>query len=211
MSAEVDNIYVIDDDPVARAMLESILSEADYNVQFFVDLTTLVVATRVKLPACVLLDYDRPGTSGLEALETLDKNSCSVPKLIMSGDGSIAIAVKALKAGATDFIEKPFTRTKMLATINAAIQQGKRSRITGGWDAKTPSVNDPLTKRERDILHSLLRGAQTTEVARELGISPRTVEYHRSRMLKKFRVKRTVDLIRTVVSQQNRVDGRLPG
>lgn len=202
MSKDGDDVYVIEDDTVLRAMLRIVLEEAGYSVRFFADAESLLEAARLKRPSCVLLDYVLPELSGLEIMEQLDKNGCSAPKVIMSGYASIAVAVKAIRFGAADFIEKPFSRSALLSVIRKAIDHSKNAKMVEKFEASRSPFGEELSQREKEVLDRLLEGATTGEIAQALRISPRTVEYHRARMLTKYGVKRTVDLVQRVLAQR---------
>lgn len=180
-------IFVVDDDAALRQTLALLLTAAGYRVSQYADASSFLAAARSSKPACVLLDVNLPDCSGLEALRTLHAENYSVPTLMISGASDIATAVEALKVGAVDFIEKPIEREALLARVRDALPQSA---------GKTSDVLAQLTRRERDVLAQITAGASNKEAAQRLGISPRTVEVHRARVMEKLCARNTAHLVR---------------
>lgn len=186
-----NEIFILEDDLTMRAMLRAILLRAGYRPMFFADGDALLVRARQATPVCVLLDLCLPGKSGIEVLENLRDQAYPAPVLMISGQGDIPVAVRALRLGAADFIEKPFRADDLLARIEAA----------GAEDRPEPVVSMPqgrefwrLTKRENEVLDHLLAGATTKVIARQLKLSPRTIEDHRASIMRKAGVRTTAQL-----------------
>jgi FixJ family two-component response regulator len=184
-------IYVVDDDSAVRATLTAILTRAGYLVICFADGEALLEVARRRAPVCILLDVYLDGPSGITILKHLNANGeYPAPVFVMSGRGNIQLAVEAIKHGAFDFIEKPFRGHHLIEKIKAA---------TGTPNIRnTRSVREieqPLSKRETEILTLLTEGHSNKEIAQVFDISPRTVEYHRSRLLKKMNARNVVDLM----------------
>ena len=202
-SISPSEIFVLEDDRGVREMLSILLTKAGYEVVCFADSKAFLAVARTRIPACILLDIFVPGKSGLELLEELQGEKYPAPVIMLSGHGDVAMAVSAMKLGALDFIEKPFHNGELLARVTGAIEfhaerQGKKEPSALG-SLYLPGA-EPLSKREREVLEQYMSGASTKEVAWALGISPRTVEDHRSHIIRKLRAKSYADLVRIVMS-----------
>lgn len=192
-------IYVVDDDPAVRKMLTIVFSASGFEVICFADGAALLATARSKTPACIILDVHIPGRSGLDILKELNADDYPAPIFIMSGQGDIGMAVDAIKNGALDFIEKPFRGSAVVEKVRDAINAFARRQATAA-----PAVpaklhlpgREPLTRRESEVLAQLAAGASNKEAARQLGIGPRTVEFHRARLMEKLGAKNIADLIR---------------
>lgn len=196
-------IFVVDDDPAVRETLSIVLSAAGYQSICFADGDALLAVARTRCPACILLDVHIPGRSGLDILEELHAEQYPAPIFMISGKGDIAMAVNAIKNGALDFIEKPFRGSEIVTRVEEAIEAFSRRRAAGA-DHKVPTLNfpgrEPLTMREREVLELFSAGKTNKEAGRQLGISPRTIEYHRANIMKKLGAKNATDLVRIVMS-----------
>jgi FixJ family two-component response regulator len=150
-----------------------------------------------------LLDVNIPGRSGLDILKELHGEDYPAPIFMMSGQGDIAMAVNAIKNGALDFIEKPFSGKEIITRVEEAIGAFER-RKPADHVSKISTLHfpgrEPLTRREREVLEQFSSGASNKEAGRHLGISPRTIEYHRANIMKKLGAKNATDLIRTVLT-----------
>ena len=203
-AARAGEIYIVDDDPAVRDVLSGVFLRAGYGVACFADGCALVAAARAATPLCIILDVYIPGKSGLDILRQLNARDYPVPIFMMSGQGDIAMAVDAIKNGALDFIEKPFRGSNVLARIEAALEA--RARHDG--QARLPEQprfyfprREPLSRREQDVLAQIVNGASNKEAGRRLGISPRTIEVHRARIMEKLGAKNAADLVRIVLSE----------
>ncbi|NVN87822.1 MAG: response regulator transcription factor [Rhodopseudomonas sp.] len=196
-------IFVVDDDPAVRETLSIVLSAAGYQSICFADGEALLAVARTRSPACILLDVHIPGRSGLDILQELHAEDYPAPIFMISGKGDIAMAVNAIKNGALDFIEKPFRGKEIVTRVEEAISAFAR-RQSGGMTAKVPSLNfpgrEPLTLREREVLDLFSSGNTNKEAGRQLGISPRTIEYHRANIMKKLGARNATDLVRIVMA-----------
>jgi FixJ family two-component response regulator len=196
-------IFVVDDDPAVRETLSIIFSGAGYESICFADGDALLAVARSRSPSCILLDVHIPGRSGLDILEELHAEDYPAPIFMISGKGDIAMAVNAIKNGALDFIEKPFRGSEIISRVEEAIEAFAR-RQQVGLTAKAPTLNfpgrEPLTIREREVLELFSSGNTNKEAGRQLGISPRTIEYHRANIMKKLGAKNSTDLVRIVLA-----------
>ena len=156
---------------------------------------------------CILLDIRMPGIDGLEVQQELQKSGIDMPVIIMTGHGDIPLSVRAMKAGAIDFIEKPFEKSTLLAAVEEAFHALTRSE-TGRERAKSASVKlQALTPRERDVLEGLSKGLPNKTIAYDLGISPRTVEIHRANLMAKLEVRSLSEALRLAFAAEDRLPG----
>ena len=199
-------IFIVDDDPAIREMLSIVFLQAGYRATCFADGAALLASARMTVPACIILDVNIPGRSGLDILKQLNAEDYPAPIFVISGQGDIPTAVDAIRNGALDFIEKPFRAGEVVARVKESIeawtQRQQESTAPGPTPIGIPG-REPLTRRERDVLNLIVAGASSKEAGRRLGISPRTVEFHRARILEKVDAKNTADLIRIVMSRHS--------
>src|SRR5689334_18918517 len=206
-SAARGEIFVVDDDPAIRETLSVVLTAGGYEVICFADGAALLAVARSRTPSCILLDVNIPGKSGLDILKELRGEDYSAPIFMISGQGDIAMAVSAIKNGAVDFIEKPFRGSEIVARLTEAIGAFARRQAENS-STRMVSLHlpgrEPLTRREREVLEQFASGASNKEAGRTLGISPRTIEDHRANIMKKLGAKNAADLVRIVMTAQQR-------
>jgi FixJ family two-component response regulator len=190
-----------------RETLSVALKEEGYDVICFADGVALLSLARTRIPACIFLEVGNPGKAGLDVLKKLRAEDYPAPIFVISGQGDIPTAVDAIKHGALDFIEKPIRSSEIIARIKAAI--GSFSQL--GYGDGFPKMaalhlpgRAPLTRREREVLARLADGSSNKEIARQLGVSSRTIEGHRASIMKKVGVRNATELIRRVLSE-NRI------
>lgn len=150
--------------------------------------------------AVVLMDVRMPGTNGLAAHEQLRDRHIYTPLVFMSGHGDIAMAVKAIQKGAFSFLEKPFNDSELLDVVSEATEQAARATANANATADSQRSLDSLTARERDVMYAVCGGHANKVVARQLGLSPRTVEIHRARIFHKFNVDNAQQLVRQLMA-----------
>lgn len=199
-TTDLRTIYLVDDDPAIRHVICLCLSKAGYNVVGFADGPSLLAAARSELPSCILLDLYLPGQSGLEILKRLNREGIASPILMISGSGGIAEAVDALKNGAVDFIEKPFTAKELIDRVTTSVGKFQAGRDIARIKAPYLAGREPLTRREKEVMEHCVRGASTKETGLALGLSPRTVEDHRASLMRKLGARNVADLVRMVVT-----------
>jgi FixJ family two-component response regulator len=203
-SRPAQSIFIVDDDAAVRQTLSLVLSNAGYAVVCFADGGALLAEIKACSPICIILDVHIPGKSGLDILRNLSNQYSSIPVFIMSGKGDIAMAVDAIKNGALDFIEKPFRGSDVIERVRRAVDANMSRQSLASDETKAPSFNFPgrqtLSMREQEVLACVVSGLSNKEMARQLGISPRTIEVHRARIIEKAGAKNTADLIRLAMS-----------
>jgi two-component system response regulator FixJ len=189
-------IYVVDDDEAVRDSISVLMESAGYQVEVFELAWAALDRCRVRRPDCILSDVRMPGMDGIEFQEQLTENGIDVPVVIMTGHGDVRLAVRAMKAGALDFIEKPFDDHAVLASIQEAITKNAARQAPKPVDAELAARLETLTAREREVLDLLVAGDPNKVIAYRLQISPRTVEIHRARVMEKMRAKSLPELVR---------------
>lgn len=201
MKADAEAIYIVDDDPAVRDALSVLFNMEGYVVETFSDGDAFIRSASRAVPACVMLDVHMPGRSGIEILKALNAENYPAPIFIISGQGDIPMAVEAIRNGAFDFIEKPFSAETVLERVKESIALARKRQE----DGETPSFpgSDALTRRELEVLKEITDGASNKEVGRSLGISPRTVEVHRARIMEKLGARNAADLVRIVLGHPN--------
>ncbi|PDT88847.1 DNA-binding response regulator [Bradyrhizobium sp. Y36] len=199
-----NEIFILEDDPEVRRALETMLAKRNYQALFFADGDSLLAVARQKSPACIILDLQLPGKSGLQVLAELREIRYPVPVFMMSGYGSIETAVKAAKLGVVQFFEKPFKPSDLIDSIEKVLAVEVDCRPVDGKSedvmACDPAVLASFTPRERQIWDRIVRGDSTKDIARAMALSPRTVEDHRSNLLRKANVGTTAELLRAALA-----------
>ncbi len=199
---QTNEIFVVDDDAAVRDALTMALRSEGYVVESFADAASVLNIVRLRAPAAILLDVMLPDTSGLEVLKALKAEHYPAPVLMITGHGNIPMAVEAIKLGAYDFVEKPFTIDVLLDQLRSAMNAQSRREQNGGLgDIDLSHIGGAvLTPREREVLREIATGASSKEAGRILGISPRTVEVHRARIMDKLGARNAADLMRIIFS-----------
>lgn len=196
-------LFIVDDDTATRDALSVVFTLAGYRVNVFADAETFLAAARANPPAGVLLDLHLPDKSGLDVLKELNAQHYPAPIFIISGDGDIAHAVEAVKSGAFDYMLKPFDARAVVTRVGNAIAGfAKRFTPISGSNGVVFEFHGQaqLTPREREVLAQIAAGASNKEAGRRLGISPRTIEVHRARIMEKIGARNAADLVRIVLS-----------
>jgi two-component system response regulator FixJ len=196
-------IYIVDDDPDVRDSLRILLESVEYAVKDFGSAKAFLGETALT-GVCLIADIRMPEMDGLELQEELVRRKVGIPVIVITGHGDVPLAVRAMKAGAIDFIEKPFDDEALLASIRRAIEIGLQQRTREAEAAAAEKLLALLTPRERNVLDQLVIGRSNKVAAFELGISPRTVEIHRAHIMDKMNARSLSDLVRISLAAQAR-------
>lgn len=196
-------VFIADDDGAVRDALAMIFEMDGFAVKTFPEGSSLLSAVAGNRPDCIILDVHMPGRSGLDVLNELGPGF-SAPIFMISGQGDIPMAVEAIKKGAHDFIEKPFDADTVVSRVRDALEARSRRQNGGSQSLHAFPGEDQLTPREREVLVEIAQGASNKEAGRHLGISPRTIEVHRARIMEKLGARNTADLVRIVYSDPRR-------
>lgn len=195
-------VHLVDDDESVRRSIGFMLKTSGFQVKAYGSGLDLLKDAKKLGRGCILLDIRMPGMDGLEVQEALKQAGVGLPVIIMTGHGDIPLSVRAMKAGAVDFIEKPFAKTVLLS----ALEQGFASlnRLDASRErAKAANVRlQVLTPREREVLDGLVDGLPNKTIAYDLGISPRTVEIHRANLMTKLQVRSLSEALRLAFAAQ---------
>lgn len=204
-SPKTPELIVVDDDVAVRDALRLVFEMEGFRVSVFPDGPSFLAGVKTRKPDCIILDVHMPGKTGIEVLNELGPEF-QVPVFMISGQGDIPMAVEAIKLGAHDFIEKPFDADTVVNRINETLQaRAEKAAKAGGESGLGPFAGeDQLTPREREVLERIALGASNKEAGRQLGISPRTIEVHRARIMEKLGARNTADLVRIVYSDARR-------
>ena len=195
-SAEVPVVYVIDDDDSMRRGLTNLFESVGLRVEAFGSAPELLQKKLPDVPSCVVLDIRLPGMSGLDFQDLLEKAAIHIPIVFMTGHGDIPMSVKAMKAGAADFLTKPFRQQEMLDAVTAAIERDRKRRQDEKIVSNARALVETLTPREREILALVSAGLMNKQIAAEIGIAEITVKIHRGRIMKKMGTRSLADLVR---------------
>jgi len=196
MPSEKAIVHVIDDDEAIRQSLAFLLQAAKLEVKTYSTAMAFLDALPDAASGCVITDVRMPGMSGVELLRRLKELKISVPVIVITGHGDVALAVEAMKAGAVDFLEKPFDDDVLLASVQSALkrQDGETKRHSERLEIEGRLAG--LSNRERDVLGGLVAGRANKQIAFDLGISPRTVEIYRANLMNKMKAGSLSDLVR---------------
>jgi FixJ family two-component response regulator len=190
---------VVDDDSGVRNAMRSLLKSVGLNASLFASAQEFLAAYDPNQPGCLLLDIRMPGMSGMDLQQELNLRGAVVPVIFMSGHADIPMAVEAMQHGAFDFLQKPFRDQELLDRIQRAIAQDAERRLALGEQSRIKSHLESLTDREREVLDLLTQGKQNKVIAQNLGVSPRTIEIHRARVMEKMSAQSVAELVRMML------------
>ena len=204
-SVSGDEIFIVDDDPLVSDLLYMTFRDEGYRVTSFGDGESFSAVARLRVPVCIILDVFMPGQSGLDILKNINAHAYPAPIIVMSGKASIPIAVEAVKNGAFDIIEKPFSPYAIVARVREVTDAWTRRRAIG-HNSEALSMEFPgceaLTQREVEVLAEITAAASNKEAGLHLGISSRTIEVHRAHIMTKLGAKNTADLVRIALTKR---------
>jgi two-component system response regulator FixJ len=188
-------IFIVDDDQAVRDSLRMLLESAGHVVHVYASARKFLSDAQLDR-GCLIVDCRMPEMSGLELQEELSRRDASMPVIVITGHGDVPLAVQAMTAGAVDFIEKPFDDQRMLDSLARALEIGNQKRSRMAETKAAQALLALLTPRERQVFDRLIKGNPNKIVGFELGISPRTVEIHRSKIMDKLHARSLSDLVR---------------
>jgi RNA polymerase sigma factor (sigma-70 family) len=189
-------VYLVDDDASVRKSLSRLISEAGYKVQAYASAREFLAREPAQAPSCVVLDVRMPGVTGLDLQETLTSAVHELPIIFITGHGDISMSVKAMKAGAVDFLTKPFAAKDLLDAIRRAVAKDTRDLDTEAREDEIRARVKLLTPRERQVFALVVTGMLNKQIAAELGIGEKTVKVHRARVMEKMRAGSVAALVR---------------
>lgn len=195
-------VHLVDDDAAIRRSVSFMLRTSGHQVETYESGIDLLKRSGDLHEGCILLDIRMPAMDGLEVQQALQEKGITLPVIIMTGHGDVSLAVKAMKAGAVDFIEKPFEKETLLSSLREGFGRLSRKEATGERKRDAEVRLQALTARERDVLHGLAQGLPNKTIAYDLGISPRTVEIHRANVMTKLDVRSLSEALRIAFAAQ---------
>lgn len=190
-------VFVVDDDEAMRDSIACLLESVHLPCRMFGDASAFLEFCDARQMGCILLDIRMPGISGMELLEKLRAKGVSLPVIIITGHGDVPLAVRALKLGAFDFVQKPFNAHDLLDRVHAALQQVQENRQKNQKLDSLRSHFDTLTAREREIMELVVAGNPSKVIGMKLGISLRTVDIHRANLMRKLDVHSIAELVQS--------------
>ena len=196
-------VHVVDDDDSVRRSVGFMLKTSGYKVCSYASGTEILKVAKDLQPGCVLLDIRMPDMDGLEVQEALQERGVTLPIIIMTGHGDVPLSVRAMKAGAIDFIEKPFEKQVLIAAVEEGFATLKRADSARDRSKDAVVRLQVLTAREREVLDGLAQGLPNKTIAYDLGISPRTVEIHRANLMTKLSVRSLSEALRVAFAVQD--------
>lgn len=197
-------VHVVDDDDSVRRSVGFMLKTSGYRVCSYASGTEILKNAKDLQPGCVLLDIRMPEMDGLEVQEALKDRGVALPVIIMTGHGDVPLSVTAMKAGAIDFIEKPFEKVLLISAVEEGFATLKRAHSARERSKDAAVRLKVLTEREREVLDGLAQGLPNKTIAYDLGISPRTVEIHRANLMTKLGFRSLSEALRLVFADQDK-------
>jgi RNA polymerase sigma factor (sigma-70 family) len=185
-SMQEQTVFVVDDDAAVRDSIKELVESVGLQAEGYDSALAFLDAFESQRPGCLVLDVRMAEMSGLVLQERLNELEASIPVILLTGHGDVPMAVQAMRSGAVDFIQKPYREQALLDSINAALATDVAARLSSVATDDFEQRLSSLTGREREVLDQILSGLTSKEIARELGVSPRTVEAHRKNLLQKM-------------------------
>lgn len=199
---ERPTVSVVDDDPAITDSVRWLLESAGFHVETFTEARVFLDRYDPSQPGCLLLDIKMSGVDGLSLQQQLASREICIPIIFISGHGTVSTAVRAMKQGAFDFIEKPFRDVAVLKCVRAALAQDRECRRKRAEHAEVAARLDHLTRRENEVLEHIISGKPSKLIAATLGLSEKTIEVHRAKLMAKMQADNVADLVRMVLSSR---------
>jgi RNA polymerase sigma factor (sigma-70 family) len=194
-------VFIVDDDPSVRDALGLLLGVRGYRTAVFASGEAFLQAWQADWAGCLVADIRMSGMDGLALQRKLNEMGCPLPVIIVTGHGDVSLAREAFKARAVDFLEKPFDDAKLIAAIEEAFSMERSSRQAMDRQSQSRQLLEELTPREREVMELVVMGRHNREIAPQLGISVRTVEVHKARLMSKLGVDNVADLVRIAMQR----------
>jgi RNA polymerase sigma factor (sigma-70 family) len=191
-------IFLVDDDDSVLRGLGRLLRATGYATKAFASPSEFLAQLPGDTPGCAVLDLRMPGLNGLELQQAMESKNCHLPVIFISGHGDVPASVKAMKAGAVDFLQKPFDEQQLLGAISQALLKNAAARASSTEAAALQARHAVLTPREREVCVLVAQGLTNKEVAQKLGTTEKTIKVHRSRVMQKLKVGSVPELVRFV-------------
>jgi FixJ family two-component response regulator len=193
-------VFIVEDDPSMRKSVRSLVESAGLRAETFASADEYLERLNPEEPGCLILDLRMPGTTGLQLLEQLRQRKVQIPAIIVTAFGDVPSAVFAIKTGAVDFIEKPFSGAQLLERVQQAIELDAKRRKDSAANAEIRGRLSLLTAREKEVLDLVVAGLASKQIAMELHLSQKTVESHRAHIMEKLQVGNVAELVNMVMT-----------
>lgn len=194
--AAAATVYVVDDDKAVRESLRWLLESVGLRVALYASADAFLTSYTPQMAGCLVVDVRLPGMSGLDLQQTLTHRGVRLPVIVITGHGDVPVAVRAMKAGAIDFIEKPFSDQTLLDRVRYGLELDARQRTQESEELRLRQRLSRLTPREREVMHMVVRGKLNKQIASDLGLSHKTIEVHRAHVMEKMEADSVAMLVR---------------
>lgn len=189
-------VYIVDDDESVISALKNLLSSEDYLIEAFTSPAEFMNLQSYSLPSCLIVDLNMPGFDGFEVASALNERGYSIPTIFLTGHGTIPVSVKAMKAGAFEFLTKPVLPDDLMNSVSDALSVSEKNAVQSQEKQMLTTRMHSLTPREKELMHLIIRGLLNKQIASEMEISEITAKVHKRRVLDKMKVRSVPELIR---------------
>jgi two-component system response regulator FixJ len=189
-------VFIVDDDPLVLGAVETLIKSVGFEVNTFSSAQAYLESDLPDEPGCLVLDIRMPGLSGLDLQDEMAARGLTLPVIFVTGHGTVPLSVRAMKAGAVDFLQKPFEDQDLLDAVQRAIEEDGQARVERRETGEIKRRVESLTQRETQVLHGVAEGKLNKQIAHDLGLSENTVKTHRAHIMQKMQADSLADLIR---------------